>query len=136
MALQYSANTVNAKLDAVETNGGTAPLLTLRTGAVPANCSTANAGSLIASMTLPSDWMNGASGGTKTKLGTWSNTSVGGTGTIGHFRLHNSAGTECLAQGNCSNTGSGGDMTLDNTVVNAGQSITVTTFTLTAGNYP
>jgi len=134
MALQYSANTRNAKLDAVETNGGVSPILTLKSGAAPADCATANSGTIIASMTLPSDWMNNASGGTKTKLGTWSTGSAAASGTIAHFRIHNSAGTECLIQGTCTNTGGGGDMTLDNTVVNSGQAITVSTFTLTAGN--
>lgn len=134
MTLQYSANTRNAKLDAVETNAGTTPILTLRTGAAPADCATANSGTVVANMTLPSDWMAAASAGTKAKSGTWQDTSADASGTIAHFRIHNSGGTECCLQGTVSNTGGGGDMTLDNTVVNSGQSITISTFVLTAGN--
>lgn len=134
MALQYSANTRNAKLDAVETNAGTTPILTLVSGSPPASCATANSGTIVATMNLPSDWMAAASGGTKAKSGTWQDASADASATVGHFRIHNAAGTECVMQGTVTNTGGGGDMTLDNTVVNSGQTITITTFTLTAGN--
>jgi hypothetical protein len=132
MAFQFSTTYRNAILDQLETTIGTSAILTLRTGAAPADCATANSGSLIAQINLPSDWMAAASAGSKAKSGTWANTSVGGTGTIAHFRIHDSLGTACHLQGTCSNTGGGADMELDNTVVNAGQSITITTFTLTA----
>lgn len=134
MALQFSANTRNAMLDAIETNGGTAPVLTLRTGAAPSDCATANSGTVVATMTLPSDWMAAASAGSKAKSGTWQDTSADATGTVAHFRVHNSGGTECLMQGTCTNTGGGGDMTLDNTVINSGQSVTISTFVFTSGN--
>lgn len=134
MALQYSANVRNNKLDSIETTGGASPILTLVSGAPPATCATANSGTIIATMTLPADWMAAASGGSKAKAGTWQDTSADATGSVGHFRIHIAAGTECIAQGTCTNTGGGGDMTLDNTTVNSGQSITVATFTLTSGN--
>ena len=37
-------------------------------------------------------------------------------------------------QGTVTNTGGGGDMTVQNVVVEAAQAITITGFTLTAGN--
>lgn len=132
MALQYSTNVRNAKLDAVESTISTSAKLYFFTGSPPATPATANSGSLIASIDLPSDWMAAASGGSKAKSGTWSNTSIGGSGTIGHFRIFETTSTTCHIQGTCAN--SGADMNLDNNVVNAGQSITVTTFTLNAGN--
>lgn len=112
---------------------GPTPLLGLFTGAPPANCATANSGTLICTMTLPAAWMNVAGSGAKSKVGTWQNTSAGGTGTIGYFRIYDVNGI-CHYQGTCTNTGGGGDMTFDNTVVNAGQQITVNTFVITAGN--
>lgn len=136
MSLQFSANTVNAMLDAIEVNGSTAPIMTIRSGAVPANCSSANSGTVLATLTLPSDWMAAASGGSKAKAGTWNDTSADATGTAGHFRIHNSAGTECLMQGNTSATGGGGDLQLDNQSIATGQTVTITGFTITAGNYP
>lgn len=132
MALQYSTTVRNAKLDVVESTISTAPILNFFTGSPPANCSVAATGSLIAQITLPSDWMAAASAGSKAKSGTWSNTSIGGTGTIGYFRVYESSNTTAHIQGTCAN--SGADMNLDNNVVNAGQSVTVTTFTLNAGN--
>ncbi len=135
MALKYSNGVKNGKLDAVEVAVGTAPTLTLWSGSAPATPATANSGTKVAEMTLPSDWMAAASSGTKAKSGTWQDTSADNSATIGHFRIYNSSSpTSCDIQGTCSNTGDGGDMTFDNVVVNAGQSITITTFTLTAGN--
>ena len=132
MALQYSAAVRNAKLDAVETTVGTSAVLKFRTGSAPADCATADSGTVVAN--LPSDWMAAASGGTKAKSGTWNDTSADNSGTIAHWRLYASDGTTCHAQGTATITGGGGDITLDAVVVTAGQTITVTSFTLTAGN--
>ena len=134
MALQYSTTVRNAKLDAVETAIGTSAVLKFRTGAAPADCATADSGTVVATLSLPSDWMAAASGGTKAKSGTWSDTSADNSGTIAHWRLYASDGTTCHAQGTATITGGGGDITLDAVVVTAGQTITVTSFTLTAGN--
>lgn len=134
MALQYSVAVRNARLDVVETTIGTSAVLKIRTGAAPANCGTADSGTVLATLSLPSDWMAAASGGTKAKSGTWEDTSADATGTAAHFRLYASDGTTCHAQGTVTATGGGGDMTVDNTSFAAGQQFTVTSFTLTAGN--
>lgn len=132
MAVQLAVATRNSRLDAIETEIGTAPILKTRTGAAPANCAAADSGTVLCSITLPSDWMNAASSGAKTKLGTWSGTTSGGGGTIAHFRIYDSGGSTCHLQGTC---GIGtGDLQLDNTVVADGQTLTITTFTLTDGN--
>lgn len=134
MALQYSAAVRNARLDTVESTTGTSAILEVRTGSPPANCAAADSGTLLASCTLPSDWMNAASGGTKTKNGTWEDTSANATGTAAHFRIKDSGGTTCHIQGTVTATGGGGDMEVDNTSFASGQAFSVTTFTLTAGN--
>lgn len=134
MALQYSVAVRNAKLDAVESTIGTGAILKLRTGSAPANCATADSGTVVASLTLPSDWMAAASSGSKAKSGTWQDTSADNSGTIAHWRLYASDGTTCGAQGTATITSGGGDMELDAVVVTAGQTITITGFTLTAGN--
>lgn len=131
MALQYSQGVLNARLDAVESTTGTAALLKCYTGSVPATCATAASGTLLASFALPSDWMNAASAGVKTKLGTWSGAASAG-GTVGYCRITDSAGTTCHIQGTA---GIGtGDFQFDNTVVANTQVITVNTFTITAAN--
>lgn len=133
-ALQLSVAARNARLDAIETTVGTAPVLEIRTGAVPASCAAANSGTVLATMTLPSDWMAAASSGSKAKAGTWQDTSADATGTAAHFRLFASDGTTCHIQGTVTATSGGGDMELDNTSIATGQTVTVTTFTLTDGN--
>ncbi|RJX20809.1 MAG: hypothetical protein C4570_03370 [Ammonifex sp.] len=134
MALQFSETVRNAELDAIETAIGTAPILEIRSGAPPANCAAADSGTVLATLTLPSDFMAAAAAGAKAKLGTWEDASADATGTAGHFRLKNSAGTVCHMQGTVTITAGGGDMEVDNTSFAAGQQFTVTTFTLTAGN--
>jgi hypothetical protein len=133
MALQYSVAVRNARLDTVESTIGTSPVLQIKSGSAPATCATANSGTILASATLPSDWMAAASGGTKSLSGTWQDTSADNTGTAAHFRIFSSTGT-CHIQGTVTATGGGGDMTVDNTSFASGQSFSVTTFTLTAGN--
>lgn len=128
--LQYSVAVRNAKLDAVESTIGTAPTLEIRTGAPPANCAAADSGTVLATLTLPSDWMAAAASGSKALAGTWQDTSADGTGTAGHFRIK--AGATCHIQGTVGTSGT--DMIVDNTSFATGQSFTVTAFTLTAGN--
>lgn len=134
MALQYSVTVRNAQLDAFETAIGTSPILKIRSGSVPANCAAADAGTVLATLNLPSDWMAAAASGAKAFLGTWQDVAADATGTAGHFRIYNSAGTVCHMQGTITAVGGGGDLTLDNTSIAAGQTITITGFTITAGN--
>jgi hypothetical protein len=132
MALQFSAAVRNALLDAIETAIGTSAVLKIRTGAAPATVATADSGAVLATLTLPSDWMAAASGGTKAMSGTWQDTSADATGTAGHFRIYASDGTTAHMQGTVTATGGGGDLTVDNTSFAAGQSFSINTFTLTA----
>lgn len=135
MALQYSIAVRNAQLDAFESTTGTSAILRILSGTAPANCATAQTGTVLATLSLPSDWMNAASSGTKTLLGTWTDATADATGTAGYFRILDSTGTTCHAQGTITTTAVGtGDMLLDNTSISANQTVTVTSFTLTAGN--
>lgn len=134
MTLQYSVAVRNAKLDAVETTIGTSAVLKIRTGSAPATCATADSGTVLATASLPSDWMAAASAGAKALSGTWQDTSADASGTAAHFRLYASDGVTCHAQGAVTVTGGGGDMELDSVAFTAGQLFSVTSFTLTAGN--
>lgn len=134
MAIQLSTTVRNARLDSIESTIGASAILRLRSGAVPANCAAADAGTVLAEITVPADWAAAASGGSKAFQGTWQDTSANAGGTLGHWRLYDSTGTTCHMQGTITATGGGGDMTVDNTNVAAGQQVTVTGFTLTDGN--
>ena len=133
MTVQLGTTLRNNMLDQVESTTGTSANLDIRTGAQPANCAAADSGSLLVTIALPSDWMAAASSGSKAKSGTWSAT-ASGTGTAAHFRIKDSTGTTCHLQGSVTVGGGGGDMTVDNTSINSGQTVTVNTFTLNAGN--
>ncbi len=134
MTLQYSTSVRNARLDVIETTIGASPVLRVRTGAPPANCAAADTGTVLAEIVMPADWMQAAAAGQKAKAGTWEDVSANATGTAGHFRIYDPGGSVCHMQGTITLTGGGGDMTVDNTSFAAGQSFTVTSFTLTAGN--
>lgn len=131
MSVQYSVSVRNAMLDAIEVATGAAAKLYFYSGAQPANCAAAASGTLIATMTLPADWMNAASGGTKTLLGTWS-VAASASATAGYYRITDNAGTTCHEQGSVGTSGT--DIVLDNNVINSGQTITITAKTITAGN--
>lgn len=132
MALQYSTSVRNAKLDAIETTISTSAILKIRTGAAPANCAAADSGTVVATLSLPSDWMAAAASGSKAKSGTWQDASADATGTAAHFRIYDSGGTTCHIQGTVGTSGT--DMTVDNTSFAAGQSFTINTFTITDNN--
>ena len=134
MALQYSDAIRNAQLDAIESTAGVSAILKIRTGAPPADCATADSGTVVATLNLPSDYMAAAASGSKAKNGTWEDTSADATGTAAHWRLYESDGTTVVAQGTVTGTGGGGDMEVSNTSFASGQAFTVTTFTISAGN--
>lgn len=134
MTIQFSVAVRNAELDAIETAISTSAVMKIRTGAAPADVATADSGTVLATLSLPSDWLAAASSGAKAKAGTWQDASADNTGTAAHFRVYASDGTTAHIQGTVTATGGGGDMTVDNTSFAAAQSFTVTGFTLTAGN--
>jgi hypothetical protein len=134
MAIQLSTAVRNARLDTIETTMGTGAVLKIATGAQPTDCASSEGGSVLVTIQCDSDWMNAASGGSKTFLGTWSDTTADATGTAAHFRLYANNGTTCGMQGTVTATGGGGDMTLDSVNIASGQTVTITTFTWTDAN--
>lgn len=134
MAIQLSISVRNARLDAIETTIGTLAVMRLRTGAPPANCAAADSGTVLASITLVSDWAAAAANGSKA----WNALPVAfvgsASGTLGHYRIYASDGTTCHEQGTITATGGGGDLTVDNLSLNNLQAGTITQKTLTDGN--
>jgi hypothetical protein len=134
MALQLSTTLRNNEVGQISSTVGTAPKLYLYSGAVPANCAASDPSGLLATLTLPSTWLNAASGGAVTIAGgPWTGTGSA-AGTAASFRIKDSTGTTCHLQGTVTATGAGGDMTLDNTSIASSQNINITGFTVTAGN--
>lgn len=203
MSVQWADAVRDARNDAIESNIGTAPILRIYNGTMPATPATALSGNtLLAEGTLPADWLAASSAGVKSKLGTWTLTGQAGAGAgtnATFYRIYKSDGVTCVEQGKvfgsvvlatsgstaangnvlnfASTTGvsvgmkvSGtgvpsdtfvlavtattvtisrtstagvgsavnitfnGDMTLDNTNIASGQSITVNSYSITDGN--
>lgn len=130
--MKASSTVRNAQLSAIETAIGTSPKLLLYTGTQPAAITDAASGTLLATLTLPSDWLGSPSGGVAAKAGTWQGTGSS-SGDCGYWRVTSSAGTAHL-QGTMTATGGGGELTMDDVTIAIGQTITVNPFTLTAGN--
>lgn len=132
MAIQLSVAVRNDMLDDVENTIGNSPTMRVRTGAPPASCSAADTGTILAEITMPANWMNNASGGSKTKAGTWQTLTILSNGVAGHFRIYQ--GATAHFQGTITVSGGGGDMEVNDVNFTIVQQFTVTVFTLTAGN--
>lgn len=134
MAIQLSTTLRNNMVGQYEsTFSGSAPKLQIRSGTKPANCAAASAGTLLAELTLPTDWVTAASGGAVAiNNGPWTGTgSAAGTAT--HYRLFDNAGTTCHEQGDVTATGGGGDLEVTNTSIASGQAVSVTAWNRTQG---
>lgn len=129
MAITLNVTLKNTLLDGLDAtfNSGT---LTIYTGTAP-GAGNAATGSVLSIITLPADAFAAASGGTKNAQGTWQDNSADSSGTAGYFRL---VGGSNILEGTVTATGGGGDLTLDNVVISAGQQVTVTAFTLSSTN--
>ena len=136
MTLQFSTAVRNAMLNAIETAVGTSPIMKIRSGAQPANCAAADSGTVLATLSLPSDWMDTPSAGTVFNLpgSGWEDTSADATGTAAHFRIYDSGGSTCHIQGSVSVTGGGGDIQGATVTITSGQSVKVTLFGLAERN--
>lgn len=98
----------------------------------PASCASAEPGTAIATGTLPSPALAN-SNGSISKSGTWTITGAAGAGSgtaVQSFRLYDSAGTTCIAQGEVTATGGGGPMTMNNVNIANAQVATVNTFSV------
>lgn len=133
MALKYSTTLRNAQLDAITTAVGTSGILRIYSGSRPANVAAAITGTLLAECVCnASAFAAAASGGVLTANAIADDSSANATGTASHYRLFRSDGTTAVIDGDVSTSGS--DLNLDNTSINSGQVVSITSFTITAGN--
>jgi stage V sporulation protein SpoVS len=133
MALKYSTTLRNAQLDAITTAVGTSGILRIYSGSRPANVAAAITGTLLAECVCnASAFAAAASGGVLTANAIADDSSANAGGTASHYRLFRSDGTTAVIDGDVST--SGADLNLDNTSINSGQVVSITSFTITAGN--
>lgn len=129
MALQYSTtHRTDAMTDIVTLAGGTSYIL-IYTGSPPANCATAASGTLLASLPCSATFGTVSSGVLTANAIT--SATAGNTGTAGYFRLcTSSAGTTVVLQGLISTSGS--DLNMNSTAISSGQTVAISSFTITA----
>lgn len=126
MAFQYGSVLRNNQVSQIQTSIGASGVLKIFSGAEPANCAAADPTGLLATITLPASFLT-SSGGVTTIAGSWT-VAASGTGTAACFRMYDGS-TVCHVQGNTT-----ADLVLNNQSITAGQTVTVTSFTVTAGN--
>ena len=131
MAILFSTNTKKARLQAIKTSVGNSPIMKIYSGTVPAAITDTPAGDILASLTLPADWLGTAVEATISKLGTWSGSAIV-SGTATFFRIYKSDGVTEMVQGTVGESGT--DAIINSAIIVAGQTVTVTSFVLAEGN--
>ena len=126
MAFQYGVTLRNNQVSQIQTSVGASGTLLIFSGAEPANCAAADPTGLLATIVLPAAFLT-STGGVTTLAGTWS-VAASGTGTAASFRIKDGSAV-CHVQGNTT-----ADLVLNNQSIAAGQTVTVTSFAVTAGN--
>lgn len=132
MALSYSTTLRNAQLDQVTTAVGASGKLRIYSGTRPANVAASITGTLLAELTLNATFAPGAASGVLTLNSITADSSADATGTASHFRIFKSDGTTAVVDGDVST--SGADLNLNSTSITIGGTVSVTSFTVTAGN--
>lgn len=126
MTMQYGTTLRTNQVGQIQTTVGASGHLKIFSGAQPANCAAADPSGLLADITLPASFLTSSAGAT-TIAGSWS-VAASGTGTAACFRIYDGSAV-CHVQGNVTT-----DLVLNNTSIASGQTVTVTSFTVTAGN--
>jgi hypothetical protein len=130
MAFRLNTTPRNAACDAIVDliDAGTPPgTIAIRTGAQPTNVGDADIGTLLGTLTFSTTAFGSAASGTATANAITSDTSADASGTAGHFRIKNAAGT-VIADGTC---GQGsGDLSFNNSVIVAGGTIAISNFSI------
>lgn len=128
---QFSTTLRTNRVGQIQATVGGSGVVKFFSGALPANCAAADPAGLLATLALPATFLTSA-GGAATIAGTWQTTGSS-PGTIACFRMYD-GGAVCHQQGDVTATGGGGAITVDNTSITSGQTLTVTGYTVTDGN--
>lgn len=129
--MKLSNSIRNSMIGQYEVYLGANPVLEIRTGTQPSTCEDLDTGTMLASITLPNDWMTNPTNGSIALQGTWNGIGVA-AGVGGHYRLKSAGGTT-HEQGTVYQIGGTGDLGLDNTNIAPNQIVQVTTWTRTQG---
>lgn len=129
MALGYASALRNSQLDAITTLAGASCKLRFYTATRPATGGTAT--TLLAELTCNATFAPAASGAVLT-LNAITSAAASATGTAAWFRIVKSDGTTHVMDGDVGTSGS--DLNMSTTSFVSAATISVTSFTITAGN--
>lgn len=134
MVLRLATVIRTAMAAQIEPTIGASPTLEIRTGPPPPTLAGADTGTVLATLTLPADFLTTAAAGAVSLNGTWSDPSADASGNAGHFRIKQ--GGTPMADGTITGTVTGtGDVILAQTTeaIVAGQPASFTGFSFTTG---
>lgn len=139
MALTFSTAMRDALANLLEStvnvNATVQSKLTIYSGNAPGVNAALSGNVLLADFDLPINWLNDSATGVKTLvtgLSTTAPTIAGGPLVATFFRITNIGRSQTWVQGNVGTSGS--DLNLSNTSIATGNTVTISTFTLTTGN--
>lgn len=131
MAIQYSATHRTNAMTQLNTDIGANAVIKIFSGALPANCATADTGTLGVTFAGNAGGFGTVSAGVLTASAV-AGVNASGTITAGYFRIYPSAATttNAVVQGTVGTSGT--DMIVPNTSIASGQPCTFTSLTVTA----
>lgn len=131
MAIQYSLTHRTAAMSTLNTDIGINAVIKLFSGAAPANCGTADTGTLLVQFAGNATAFGSAASQVLT-AGAVASVTAAASGTPGYFRIYPSAATttNAVTQGTVGTTGT--DMILTAATVTAGQTCNFSSLTVTA----
>lgn len=135
MANAFSITSANAQsmMTALETaiDAGTAAVIEIFSGSVPADADATEAGTLLATLTCSATFGTVTASGTTAIItaGTITSATAGATGTAAHFRILTQVGGTVCAQGSVGTVSA--DMVLNTTSITSGSTVSITSCVLT-----
>ena len=123
MAIQYSTAHRTAVVDDLVTKCGTSATIKIFTGTQPATCATADANTLLVTLTGNVTQFGTTASGVLTLSNVTAGTAVA-SGTAGYFRIYPSAATttNAVIQGTA---GTSGDLVLSSGTINSGNTVSI-----------
>lgn len=131
MAIKYSTAARTAKMSALNTAIGAGAKLRIYAGTRPASPAAAITGVMLAELSCNAGGFGVASDGTLAASAIASS-AASASGTATHFRLWKSDGLTAVIDGDVAALAS--DLNLNNTSINSGQTVSVTSFVITENN--
>ena len=131
MAIQYSLTHRTNAMSQLNTDLAASAVIKIFSGTMPANCGTADSGTLLVTFAGNAGGFGAAASQVLTASAV-ANATAAATGTAGYFRMYPSAATttNAVVQGTCGL--SAADMILTNTSITSGQTVSFTNLTVTA----